>query len=225
MKNLTHSLILAMAMLMLPAMCHAQETSLPVKIQGGKVGIKDFARAYCSPCQSGTMERIALAAWSKGNYKNGNSQSIVDVKNGYLMFTQQFNGMKETIEMCYWNCDNKNEKIVAVNNISNSIGMDESILIFYRYNVKTKTMTLIDAPFDHTPAPIDLVDRERADKATIDMVRSAKNEDSNKYQPFYQLPRNGKDIKCRMADPNAIPKQFQNDCELEWNGNGFTFDD
>ena len=142
-----------------------------------------------------------------------------------MSYTATVDGAIETMEMCYWNCDNKNEKIVAVNRINTAMGFDESFLSFYRYNVKTKKMKLIEAPFDRNPNAIDLIDQNKADKATIDMVLNSRNEDSNKYQPSFSLPHTGKDITYRMADQNAIPKQFQKEGKLIWDGNGFCPED
>lgn len=217
--------ILLLAMLVLPAICVAQPESCKVTFDGKQPTIKDFARAYCSQFDNGCFEKAALVAIIKGNAKHGKSECIVDSKNGYVSYTAPEDGALETIEMCYWNCDNKNEKLVAVNRISTAMGFDESYLTFYRYNVKTKTMKIIEAPFDRDPNAIDLVDQDKADKATIDMVLSARNEDANKFQPSFSLPRTGKDIIYRMADTNAIPKVFQREGKLVWDGNGFCPED
>ena len=227
--------LLLLAMIVLPAICFAQPEVCKVSFTGKQPTIKDFARAYCSQFEADSFERNALAAFSKGTYQarvmGGCNNCVVDSKNGYVRFTVFKFGKdatienQETLEMCYWNCDNKNEKLVAVNNIYSSLGFDESFLTFYRYNVKTKKMKLIEAPFDRNPDAIDLVDQDKADKATINMVLSAGNEDANKYQPSFSLPRTGKDITYRMADQNAIPKNFQRECKLLWDGNGFCHED
>ena len=226
-------MILLLAII-LPAICFAQPGVCEVSFTGKQPTIKDFARAYCSQFDQGSFERQALAAFSKGTYQarvmGGCDCCVVDSKNGYVRFTALKYGTdgtinQETLEMCYWNCDNKNEKLVAVNNIDSSMGFDESILFFYRYNVKTKKMRLIEAPFDRNPDAIDLVDQDKADKATIDLVLNSRNEDANKFQPSFSLPRTGKDITYRMADPNAIPKKFQRKGKLTWEGNGFCPED
>ncbi len=218
--------VLLLAMIALPALCYAQPEVCKVTFTGKQPTIKDFARAYCSQSEAGSFEREALAAFTRGNAKRDNVECIVDTKNGYVQYrVVSFDGTVTTLEMCYWNCDNKNEKLVAVNYIDSSMGFDESFLTFYRYNVKTKKMKLIEAPFDREPNAIDLVDQEKADKATVDMVLSARNEDSNKYQPSFSLPRTGKDITYRMADPTAIPKVFQREGKLVWDGNGFCPED
>ena len=221
MKNLTKTIIL-LVLLAVPAIGVAQPESCKVTFTGKAPTIKDFARAYCSQSEAGSFEREALAAFTKGNYKKGTTECVVDTKNGYVNYrVGAIDGSVTTLEMCYWNCDNKNEKIVAVNYIDSSMGFDESMLTFYRYNVKTKKMKLIEAPFDRNPDAIDLVDQDKADKATIDLVLNSRNEDANKFQPSFILPRTGKDIIYRMADPNAIPKRFQKEGKLIWNGNGF----
>lgn len=227
-------MILLLAII-LPAICFAQPGVCEVSFTGKQPTIKDFARAYCSQFDQGSFERQALAAFSKGTYQarvmGGCNNCVVDSKNGYVRFTAFKFGTggtienQETLEMCYWNCDNKNEKLVAVNNIDSSMGFDESILYFYRYNVKTKKMKLIEAPFDREPNAIDLVDQEKADKATIDLVLNSRNEDANKFQPSFRLPREGKDIIYRMADPTAIPEAFQREGKLVWDGNGFCPED
>ncbi len=213
-------MLLAM-IIALPAMCFAQSEVCKVVFNGKQPTINDFARAYCSQFEAGNFEREALAAFTRGNAKKGDTECIVDSRNGYVSYTAPAGGAPETLELCYWNCDNKNEKLVAVNTIYRDMGFDESYLIFYRYNAKTKKMKLIEAPFDRDPNAIDLVDQDKADKATIDMVLNSRNEDSNKFQPCYQLPRTGKDITYRMADPTAIPEAFQRECRLLWDGNGF----
>ncbi|MBR5118610.1 MAG: hypothetical protein IK100_08205 [Muribaculaceae bacterium] len=225
MKTFKNTLLL-LAMAVLPAFCFAQPEICKVTFTGKQPTIKDFARAYCSQFENDSYERDALAELKKGNSNvrtaGGCIDCVVDTKNGYVSYTTtNIDGDSETMEMCYWNCDNKNEKIVAVNRISTAMGFDESFLTFYRYNVKTKTMRLIEAPFDRDPDAIDLIDQEKADKATVDMVLNSRNEDSNKYQPSFRLPRTGKDITYRMADQNAIPKEFQKECKLIWDGNGF----
>lgn len=211
--------------IILPAICFAQPEVCKVTFTGKQPTIKDFARAYCSQSEAGSFEREALAAFIKGNFKRGETECVVDSKNGYLYYkVGSSDGTTTALEMCYWNCNNKNEKLVAVNNIY-SMGFDESTLFFYRYNVKTKKMKLIEAPFDREPNAIDLVDQDKADKATIDLVLNSRNEDANKFQPCFRLPREGKDIIYRMADPTAIPKAFQREGKLVWDGNGFGLED
>lgn len=233
MANLKRMILLLA--IILPAICFAQPEVCKVSFTGKQPTIKDFARAYCSQFEADSFERNALAAFSKGTYQarvmGGCNNCVVDSKNGYVRFTVFKFGKdatienQETLEMCYWNCDNKNEKLVAVNNIDSSMGFDESILYFYRYNVKTKKMKLIEAPFDREPNAIDLVDQDKADKATIDLVLNSSNEDANKFQPSFKLPRVGKDIIYRMADPTAIPEALQREGKLVWDGNGFSPED
>lgn len=232
MANLKRMILLLA--IILPAICFAQPGVCEVSFTGKQPTIKDFARAYCSQFDQGSFERQALAAFSKGTYQarvmGGCDCCVVDSKNGYVRFTAFKFGTdgtinQETLEMCYWNCDNKNEKLVAINNIDSSMGFDESILYFYRYNVKTKKMRLIEAPFCRNPEAVDLVDQDKADKATIDLVLNSRNEDANRFQPSFSLPREGKDITYRMADCNAIPERFQREGKLVWDGNGFCPED
>ncbi len=214
--------LLLLAVIALPVFCYAQPESCKVSFTGKQPTIKDFARAYCSQCDAGSFERTALAAFISGNAKRGKTECVVDTKNGFVSYTAPNGDALETMEMCYWNCNNKNEKLVAVNHISTAMGFDESFLTFYRYNVKTKKMRLVEAPFDREPTAGDLIDQDKADKEIIDLVLNSRNEDSNKFQPCFGLPRTGKDITYRMADQNAIPKLFQKECKLTWDGNGFS---
>lgn len=211
-------------MLAMPVIALAQQEKLPVKMQGSKITVMDFARAYCSTFESKRFERNALAAFTQGSFKKGTTQCIADTKNGYLKYAAKQDGTLETLEMCYWRCDNKNEMLVAINRITDAMGMDESFLTFYRYNAKTKSMRLIEPPFDRMPQPIDMVDHSTASDQEIEMVSTAGNEDSNKYQPCYKLPHTGKDITFRMADPTAIGRNSQRQGSLHWNGNGFNIE-
>lgn len=218
MKNLLKSL-LVIAICAMPVLAMAQPESCKVKVTGSKATIKDFAKAYCSQCDQGTFEREALSAMNKGSKK-----CVVDVKNGYFKYSTKKDGITETFEMCFWNCKNKNEKLVAVNRVSEDGCLDESFLEFYRYNVKTKEMKHIDPPFTSEPQPIDMVDRSVASDEVINQVKSARNEDMNKYMPVYKLPRYGKNITMRMADPNAIHPALQRTTSLIWNGSTFSVD-
>jgi hypothetical protein len=219
MRNLLKSLFV-IAICAMPLIAMAQPESCKVKYTGNKPTIKDFARAYCSQCDEGSFEREALAAFTKGNSK----LCVVDSKNGYVKYTAKQDDALETIEMCFWNCDNKNEKLVAVNRVSDGMGFDESFLNFYRYNVKTKTMKLIEMPFDREPQPVDMLNKAKASKKIINEVKSAQNEDANKYQPCYQLPHVGKNITFRMADQTAVPKAMQRQGTMVWNGSSFKID-
>ncbi len=216
MKNLFKSL-LVFAICAMPIIAMAQPESCKVKVAGSKVTIKDFARAYCSLADKGSFESQALAAINKGKSKS----CIVDTRNGYVKYSaKQEDNSLETLEMSFWNCTNKNEKLVAVNRTSEGNGVDESFLYFYRYDVKAKEMKLIDLPFDREPLPVDMLSK-KASKKVKQLVKTAENEDANKYQPFYQLPRVGKDITFRMAEPTAVPKAMQRTGTLIWNGSSF----
>lgn len=216
MKYLLKSLLI-IAICAIPAIAMAQPGTCNVKYSGTKPTITDFARAYCSQFEAGSPERQALAAFTKGNSK----RCVVDIKNGYVKYTCETGGETFTLEMCYWNCDNKNHKLIGINRVLGGSGLDESYLEFYRYNVKSKIMNLIQEPFDREPEPIDMIDRSRATKKVINDVRSAENEDANKYQPIFSLPRTGKNITFRMAEPTAVPKAMQRTGTLIWNGSSF----
>ncbi|MBP5688592.1 MAG: hypothetical protein J6X22_08145 [Muribaculaceae bacterium] len=218
MKNLLKSL-LVIAICAMPMLAMAQPESCKVKVAGSKATIKDFAKAYCSQCDEGSFEREALAAIIKGSKK-----TVVDIKNGFMKYSTKQGGITETLEMCFWNCKNKNEKLIAVNRVSEGGGLDESFLEFYRYNVKTKVMKHIEPPFDDEPQPIDMVDLSVAGDDEINQVKSARNEDMNKYMPIFKLPRYGKNITMRMADRNAIHPALQRETSLIWNGSTFSVD-
>lgn len=216
MKHLLKSL-LVIAICAMPVIAMAQPESCSVKPAGAKATIKDFAKAYCSQCDEGSFERDALAAFNKAS-----KDCVVDTKNGYVKYSaKQEDGSIETLEMCFWNCTNKNEKLVAVNRVNNGMGFDESFLNFYRYDVKAKEMKHIDLPFNREPQPVDMLNKAKASKKIINLVKTAQNEDANKYQPCYQLPRVGKNITYRMADPTAVPKAMQRTGTLIWNGSSF----
>lgn len=215
MKHFLKSLLI-IAICAMPVIAMAQPESCSVKPTGAKATIKDFARAYCSQCED-DFESQALAALNNGTSKN----CVVDTKNGYVKYSVKQDGIIETLEMCFWNCDNKNEKLVAVNRVSEGGGIDESFLNFYRYNVKTKDMKLIDLPFDREPQPVDMLNKAKASKRIKNIVRTAENEDANKYMPCYKLPQVGKDITFRMADPTAVPKTMQRTGTMKWNGATF----
>lgn len=220
METFNKTLLLVM-MLLLPAICVAQPEACKVTYTGKQPSIRDFVRAYCSQCDDGSFEKTALAAIISGNSKHGKTECVVDTQNGYVNYTAPADGELTTLEMCYWNCDNKNEKLVAVNTIYRGMGFDESYLSFYRYNVKTKTMRLIETPFDRFPSSYDLINPDKVPKDVVGNMQNSQNEDANKFQPSFSLPRAGRDITCRMADPTAVPKQYQRECKLIWNGNGF----
>ena len=216
MKHFFKSLLF-IAICAMPLIAMAQPESCKVKPTSAKATIKDFAKAYCTQCDQGSFESQALDAFNKGNSKD----CVVDVKNGYVKYSAKQEGdALETFEMCYWNCTNKNEKLVAVNRVSNGTGFDESFLYFYRYNVKDKEMKLIDLPFDREPQPVDMLSK-KASKKVKNLVKTAENEDANKYMPCYQLPRVGKDITFRMADPAAVAKTMQRTGTMKWNGASF----
>ncbi len=209
-------LLFIVAICVMPVLAIAQPESCSVKTVGAKVTIKDFARAYCLQCED-DFESQALVAFNKGTSKD----CVVDTKNGYVKYSVKQDGILETLEMCFWNCTNKNEKLVAVNRVSEGGGIDESFLYFYRYNVKSKVMKLIDAPFDREPQPVDMLNKAKASKKVTNLVKTAENEDANKYMPCYELPRVGKDISFRMADKTAVPKTMQRIGIMKWNGSSF----
>ena len=229
--------IIMLALIAIPILGIAQPQSCKVTYGGKQPTIKDFARAYCSQFDNDSFERQALAAFMSGNSKSTLSSSaneriaggctdcIVDTRNGYMKYIAHTGGNIIALEICYWNCNNKNEKLVAINTIDSSMGFDDSSLTFYRYNVKNKKMRHIEAPFYRTPRPIDLIDQSKADQKTIEMVLNSRNEDACKFQPAYIMPRSCKDIICRMADPNAVPREFQRECKLSWDGDGFGLPD
>lgn len=220
MKHLIKSLLFT-ALCFVSATAMAQPESCRVRHDGAQPDIRDFARAYCHQCDEGSFERMALVSLAKGTHSHGPTECVVDVRNGYVKYSTRRGGEKETLEMCYWNCNNRREKLVAVNRIFGGAGYDESSIYFYRYNTRTGEMKLIEPPFDREPEPIDMVNKRKASKRIIHTVMTAGNEDANIYQPCYQLPRSGKNITFRMADRNAIPKTMQREGVLIWNGTEF----
>ena len=218
-NNILKSLVV-FAICVMPVLALAQPESCEVKFTASAPTIKDYAKAYCSQFEQGSFERQALAAFIKGN----SNKCVVDVKNGYAKYAVGQDGIIETLEMCFWNCDNKNEKLVAVNRVSENGRVVESFLKFYRYNVKTKVMRHIEPPFTSDIQLTDMVDLSAASDEIVDQVRNAGNEDANKYAPVFTLPRYGKDITFRMADTNAIQPLMQRTCTLIWDGSTFSID-
>ena len=219
MKHYLKSL-LVIAFCAIPIIAMAQVESCKVKVSGSKVTIKDFAKAYCSQFEKSSFEQQALAAINKGNSK----KCVVDKKNGYVKYSATNDDITETFEMCFWNCNNKKEKIVAANYVCEGGGLDECFLNFFCYNTKTKEMRHIDPPFTSNVQLIDMVDLSVASDEIVNEVNSARNEDMNKYLPIYSLPRYGKNITFRMADRNAIHPALQRTCTLIWDGEKFSVD-
>ena len=213
MTNIKKTIVM-LALIVLPAMMCAQIT---VTSTGARPTIKDFARAYCSKCETGSFEREALAALQKGNFQKGMITSTVDVKNGYFSYVNDTEGL----EMCYWRCDNKNEILLGVIRSSSVMGFDETMLSFFRYNAKTKKMKEIAAPFDRMPQPADMLNRANATPQEVAMVTGARNEDASKFMPAFILPRVGKDITFGFADNTAISTHSQRKGAMIWNGSGF----
>lgn len=206
----------------LPANVVSQER-IRIESNGHTVNILDFARAYLASHHDDDFCRAAARKLSKGSHSNGNEATTVDSRNGFFAYEQTDKRDKTAtrIEICYWNCDNKREKLVAVNRLFTSGSMTESDLTFYRYSTRSGVMTLMRAPFDRVPQPGDMLNRARADEKTKRRVTTARNEDANAFQPSYSLPRTGKDITFRFADPDAVPRSAQRQGIMRWNGNGF----
>ena len=154
-----------------------------------------------------------------------NTETVCDIPNGYASYEVESgeDGSLERIEMCYWNCANKKEKIVGINRLYlQGESIDESYVIFYRYNNAKREMRRINPPFSKEIDPVDWTKPGRTSKERIEYARSVGNEDANGWAPIYTLPRVGKNINVRIADGEQLPLAERQNYIYEWNGNGFT---
>ena len=160
-----------------------------------------------------------------GSHKFVNTETVCDIPNGYASYEVESgeDGSLERIEMCYWNCNNKKEKIVGINRLYlQGEAIDESYVIFYRYNNAKREMRRINPPFSKEIDPVDWTKPGRTSKERIEYARTVGNEDANGWAPIYTLPRVGKNISVRIADGEQLPLAERQNYIYEWNGNGFT---
>lgn len=202
----------------------AQPSSVRVSSEKGTPNIKDFVVSFVKASDADDFLESFGKAVKKGTHIFMDTETVCDPKNGYASY-QQLSGYDGTVtkyEMCYWNCANKKEKIVAINRLMvDGETTDESYILFYRYNNATRVMKLIDEPFSREIRPIDWTKPGRTRPERIEYARTVGNEDANAWAPIYTLPRVGKNIAVRIADGEQLQLSERQNYVYEWNGNGF----
>ena len=123
---------------------------ISVAFSGSRPTIVDFATAYLDFAQKeheffGQVNK----EWKKHLQKkplSKNCSILTDVKNGYMCYQKDHFNESDTIimEMCFWNCADGKQKLVAANTIwkmDGDYGWDEYIgTRFFVYNNKKKEM-------------------------------------------------------------------------------------
>lgn len=224
MKKKIYRLIVFLVMLASAQGMMAQPSSVKISSGNGTPNIKDFVVSFVKASDGDDFLNSFGTAVKKGTHIFMDTETVCDPKNGYASY-QQLSGYDGTVtkyEMCYWNCANKKEKIVAINLLTlDGESLDESYLLFYRYNNATHVMKLIDAPFNKEIRPIDWTKKGRTSPERIEYARTVGNEDANAWAPVYTLPRVGKNIEVRIADGEQLQLSERQNYVYEWNGNGF----
>ena len=186
---------------------------LKVNYSGSKPTVTDFLDAF----SEGYLEGPVLEA--RHCIKNAvqkPASMTLDIPNGYLHYSDGHDP-ENGIETCIWNCSDAKSKIIAFNLFANGPLYSQN-LYFFRYNNATKTMKIIDAPFDRWPVPFDL-------------LGLAKEEDLKKYindikdnplifTPYFILPHHGKDIVVQPGT-ESLTGEAGADFIMQWDGNGF----
>ena len=225
MKKPIYYLLLLITLALSVEVAEAQPLTVKVSFKGNSPTIIDFVMSY-SRAHSNNELFSDFANDVKGGTRNYVGTKIVsDVKNGYVSREVESgeDGSVSKIEMCYWNCANKKEKIFAVNVISlENGGFDESSITFYRYDKANGVMKKIPAPFDRKVKPLDFANPQKTRPERINYARNVRNEDANAWPPIFTLPRIGKDIEIRIADANQLRPSERQRLRYVWNGNGFT---
>lgn len=225
MKKKIIRLTLIIVMLAVAQGMMAQPDRVTIKFSGNVPNIKDFVTSYAAVADGETLLNTFAREVRKGSHKIKNTETVVDTKNGFASYDElsEDYGPMERYEMCYWNCANKQEKIVAINRLSLFGDVpDESYVVFYRYNNSTHVMTRIDAPFSRLIRPIDWTKPGRTSQKNIEYARTVGSEDANGWAPVYSLPRIGRNINVTIADGMVLPLAERQNYVYEWNGNGFT---
>lgn len=153
MKRISLIIVLVCCMLSLAAqkheyVFHGDSMEIVVNCQSGKPTISDFATAFLNSAQEEFFARVAKdwKRYQQGKPLDKNISLLVDKKNGYwehvVIDTEE--NAKNTTEMCYWNCKDGLQKIVAVSvrmEIGKELGWDEHVgERFFVYDNQKKTM-------------------------------------------------------------------------------------
>ncbi|MDD7317472.1 MAG: hypothetical protein SOZ80_00205 [Prevotella sp.] len=225
MKQTIYHLLLVLALALSANPVVAQPATVKVTFRGNSPTINDFvaslARAY-----KGNAEFSDFANDVRGGTRNFVNVKIVsDGRNGYASREVEsgYDASVNKTEMCYWNCANKREKIVAVNMVTrNPDGIDDCYIAFYRYDNAKRVMKKIPAPFDREVKPIDFTKPLRTRPERINYARNVSGEDANSWAPIFSLPQIGKDIEITIADGMQLQLSERQWLRYVWNGNGFT---
>lgn len=202
----------------------AQPDFVKVTFSGAAPTVKDFAACYALDEAADPFFIQFANELKAGTHKSDNTETVDDPQNGYASYDMvKEDGSLERIEMCYWNCNNKKEKIVGINHLNlRGETIDESYVIFYRYSNAAKSMRRTYPPFSKKIAPLDWVVPGRTSQEIIEYAGTVASDDNNAWSPIYTFPREGKDITVRIADGSQLPLAERQNYIYEWNGNGFT---
>lgn len=183
------------------------QESFPVKYQGSRPTISDFAWSFLSNAiieDEGMFDESTNAfkqAWIK--YRKGLPQDegdtlIVDQKNGYVVLESRRDENLLRWEMCYWNEANGKYKLIAYNvscyNNGRYFPGQYDGLIFLRYDNAAKKMEWCE---------------NRVPEGIYDIVPST--------WFSFDLPRTGKDLVATWWYDDGKTMQKT----LKWNGQGF----
>ena len=225
MKKKFFRIAMTIAMLVVAQGAMAQPDLVKVTFSGTAPNIKDFAQSYARNEEADDFFIQFANEVKAGSHKFVNTETVCDIPNGFASYDLESgeDGSLERIEMCYWNCANKKEKIVGINRLNlQGESIDESYVIFYRYNNAKREMRRINPPFSKEIDPVDWTKPGRTSKERIEYARSVGNEDANGWAPIFTLPRVGKNINVRIADGEQLQLSERQNYVYEWNGNGFT---
>ena len=217
MKKKFFRIAMTIAMLVVAQGAMAQPDLVKVTFSGTAPNIKDFAQSYARNEEADDFFIQFANELKAGSHKFVNTETVCDIPNGFASYDLESgeDGSLERIEMCYWNCANKKEKIVGINRLNlQGESIDESYVIFYRYNNAKREMRRINPPFSKEIDPVDWTKPGRTSKERIEYA--------NGWAPIYTLPRVGKNINVRIADGEQLPLAERQNYIYEWNGNGFT---
>ena len=225
------------------SIAQTESSTIKVSFKGDHPTILDFMNSYSLANPDDEMIKDFVKDIKKGSrvYKEGEYRKIKlvkDVNSGYVSW-ELLDGFEcgslIKIEMCYWNCDNKQEKIFAINWIVTRCAGMKSIMTFFRYNNATRMMHEIPAPYDRQVTPIDFMNLKNASPEKIKEARHVSDkvakgideEDDDDddlmkdWALIFDLPRKGKNIEIHISNEDEFePSEIQR-CRYVWNGNGF----
>ena len=183
------------------------QSSIKVNYKGAKPTVVDFAMAAFTDFNADDGEpgdrpwrgvEQALTRYRKGFPQEKGVKLTVDLKNGYILYEQDYDEDDYfcRMEICYWNESDGKHKLVAFNNTETfaegcPVSTETHGLTFFRYNNATKRMVWTDAP-----------------GFRVEYLGTT-----------YAMPRQGKDIVVTKWDDNGKPSRKT----LKWNGKRFSY--